>query len=89
MYIELFSHKSIVFIIMLEIDWFNSLIRLFIKEKKKKNLTLMVFNENTKCNKNFITKRLQTHMIIKLINIIELIAITQYIIFIRICFKFK
>ena len=89
MYIELFSHKSIVFIIMLEIDWFNSLIRLFINEKKKKNLTLMVFNENTKCNKNFITKRLQTHMIIKLINIIELIAITQYIIFIRISFKFK
>ena len=36
MYIELFSHKSIVFIIMLEIDWFNSLIRLFINEKKKK-----------------------------------------------------
>ena len=49
----------------------------------------MVFNENTKCNKNFITKRLQTHMIIKLNNIIELIAITQYIIFIRISFKFK
>ena len=35
MYIELFSHKSIVFIIILEIDWFNSLICLFINENKQ------------------------------------------------------